>query len=442
MPLPTSYPRPAIGRSSLFVLAISLLARGWVLYHRLAIQGIRPDQLVGSDVAGWLGIARHFYLNGDLSYWFLAARPPFFPATVALVYALGGNNLHAAILQTLFGALVPVVGYMMAGRLLVHSEGVQSPEQVSLVVGIALALDPASISTSATLLSEPLFNLTFTLCLLSLTMFVQDRHVRDLLLCGLWLALAMLTRPTAVFFWLVIPLILFLIVKNWWRPALVLAGIGLAVYLGWSYRNLHYAGVFTYTTQANYHLLFYRAVSAEHLATGRTVDDLYADYAREVYLAIGDPEAAVNAHSDTFFLLIVPDSPAEYAAIGRLARQKLLRYWPYALMGTGVGAVRMFARTDLLPGWMTPLEIAYHLVLYSAALWRAYQAYWRREWSLLLLTAIPILYVTGLTLASQVSGMDTRMRTPITPQIAILAVYGAAWLLARWTTRSTLSAQS
>jgi hypothetical protein len=79
-------------------------------------------------------------------------------------------------------------------------------------------------------------------------------------LCGLWLALSMWTRNTSIYFWLVTPVIFFLLVRRWWQPSLALAGVGLAVLLGWSYRNLVYTGVFTYSLQTNFQLLFLRAV--------------------------------------------------------------------------------------------------------------------------------------------------------------------------------------
>jgi hypothetical protein len=238
----------------------------------------------------------------------------------------------------------------------------------------------------------------------------------------------MFTRPTAIYFWLVAPLILAPLVRAWWRPALALAAVGLAVYLGWSARNLYYRGVFTYSLQTNFSLLFLRAISAEHLATGADTNDLQVAYVQHLYESVGDTESAALAVPEHFWRFLVADDPAIYAEMGRLARQKLLQYWPYAVLGTGVGAWRMFGLTTSLPGWFAPVELLYHALLYGLAVWGGWQAFRRKDWLLLLVTAIPILYVTGLTLLSQTSAMDTRMRTPITAFIAILAVYGAGWI--------------
>jgi 4-amino-4-deoxy-L-arabinose transferase-like glycosyltransferase len=419
------------------IFGAGLLARSLLLAYRLAALGVSVESLGGSDVPGWLGMARHFRF--DFSYWLMGARPPLFPMLVALVYRLGGTTLAAAVLQIVLGALAPVLGALLAYRLL-RATALPHPHRLAALAGVVMALDPASVSTSVTLLAEPLFNLLFLACLLSLTVFIQEERWRALWLAALWLAAAMFTRPTAIYFWLAAPLILAPLVRAWWRPALALAAVGLAVYLGWSARNLHYRGVFTYSLQTNFSLLFLRAISAEHLATGAATNDLQVAYVQHLYESVGDTESAALAVPEHFWRFLVADSPALYAEMGRLARQKLLQYWPYALLGTGVGAWRMFGLTRSLPGWFAPVELLYHALLYGLAIWGGWQAIRRKDWLLLLVTAIPIGYVSGLTLLSQTSAMDTRMRTPITAFIAILAVYGAGWgfLLVsdRWSQRS------
>jgi hypothetical protein len=419
----------------LIVLGLALLARGLMLYSRLVIEGYPPENLIGSDVPGWLGAAVHLYRKRDLSYWLMGARPPLYPLSVAAVYALGGNNYHAAVLQALFGTLASVLGYVMAHRLLCRVKGMPRPERFALLAGIIMALDPASVSASTTLLSDPLYNLMFAACLLSLTAYIQEERPLDLAFSALWLALTMLTRPTAIYFWLAVPLITIPLMRRWWRPVVTLAAVGLAVYLGWSYRNLRYEGVFTYSMQANFSLLFLRAISAEHLATRAPMDELYTDYVRELYLSVGDVEAAENTVAEHFWKFLVADTPELYAAMGRLAFQKLARYWPYALLGTPIGVARLFGLTLHLPRWSIPFELAYHVLLYGMALGGAWQAFKRKDWELLAVVGIPLLYITGLTLTSQTSAMDTRMRTPITAQIVIFATYGLARMLEMWRAR-------
>ncbi len=408
-------------------MGAALAARGALLAYRLIVLETPLNRLGGSDVAGWLGMARHLARHGDLSYWLMGARPPLFPLTVALVSRLGGDRLEAAILQAVFGALAALAGYLLARRLLIPAEP-ERGERCALLAGVILAVDPASVSASAALLADALFALLMTAFLLALTRYIQGERQRDLALSVLWMALAMLTRPTAIYLWLAAPLMLIPTLRRWQRPALALAAAGLAVYCGWSTRNLIYHGVFTYSLQSHFSLLFLRALSAEHLATGAELDTLQTEYVRELYRRTGNQEALAGVDRDRFWDFLVAPTPKAYHEMGRMAREKLLRYWPAALAGTAIGAWRMLAITDGLPGWFRPVELAYHAALYGLMLAGAARAIRQRDWLLLAMTAIPILYISGLTLAAQTSAMDTRMRTSITAPIAILAIYGAAGL--------------
>ncbi len=424
--------------SAAVVLGLSLLVRGAVFsirYHQSlqieALGGVGLTAFGGSDVPGWLGMTQYFIEQGGLAYGLMGTRPPLFPLTVALVYILGGSALHGAALQTVFGAVTPVIGYLLAHNLLVRSARLERPERLALVAGGVMALDPASVAASTSLLSEPLFNLAFTACILHLTLFTERPRWLHALFASLWLGAAMLTRPTAIYFWVIAPLMLAPLVRRWWRPAIGLIGVGLAVYLGWSARNLRYQGVFTYSMQTNFSLLFLRAVSAEHMATGRPVDDLYVEYVRELYASVGDTEAANQVEPWMFWNFLPAPSSELYARMGEMAREKLLQYWPYALASTPIGIWRMFGVTLAFPGWFAPFELVYHALLYSLMLFGAWSATRRHDWRLLLMTGAPVLYVTGLTLASQISAMDTRMRTPISVPIIILAVYGLGVALER-----------
>jgi hypothetical protein len=205
--------------------------------------------------------------------------------------------------------------------------------------------------------------------------------------------------------------------------------VGLGVYLGWAYRNYQVQGVFTYSTHTNFTLLFYRALSAEHLSTGVEATDLQAAYIREVYQAVGDPRAEGVIDPGQMWDFQVAETPEIYAAQGDLAFQKLRRYWLEAVLGTGVGAWRMFmvTRAFQIPGWFTLIEVIYHTALYGTCLYGGWRAYKTKRWELLLLCALPILYVSGITFAAQTSGMDTRMRSPISVPIIILAAHGWSW---------------
>ena len=115
--------------------------------------------------------------------------------------------------------------------------------------------------------------------------------------------------------------------------------------------------------------------------------------------------------------------------MGSMALDRLRRYWLWAILGTGTGLWRMLSITDNFPRWFAPIELTYHALLYGSAALGAWWALRRRDWMLLAFCGLPILYITGLTLLSQVSGMDTRMRSPMSVMIVVLAVCGASQLV-------------
>ena len=135
-------------------------------------------------------------------------------------------------------------------------------------------------------------------------------------------------------------------------------------------------------------------------------------------------EAAEKVEPLDFWMFLVAPSPEVYAEIGRMAREKLLRYWPMVVASIPLGLARMYGVSRNYPSWFYPVEVGYHTLLYSLMLLGIWSSIKNRKWQILLVAGIPILYVTGLTMISQVSAMDTRMRSPISVPIIIFAVYG------------------
>lgn len=415
------------------IFVVSFILRLLFLAYKLDFELRIVDQADmlqagGSDAWGWLAYGLHFTTKGFSDYWMMAIRPPLYPLSAALVYGLGGGHTAVAILQVIFGALTPVLGYFAARLVFLRIDSLPRKESLAFGAGLVMAFDPASVSAGATLLSEPLFNLMMTAFLLCLIAYLIKNHWSWLLLTALFMALSMLARPTAIYIWLLMPFVFVPLVKQWWKPALLLLVVGLAVNFGWSYRNLVHRGVFTYSMQPNFTLLFLRALSAEYLATGASTDDIQKDYTFEVLTRVGEDVDRDDLSSESFWQFHAASSPEIYETMGQVARERLLTYWPFAAAGTVVGAWRMYALTLTLPVWTRPIEILYHIALYGLMLFGAWSSFRNKQWLMLLTCGLLIFYVTGLTLASQTSAMDTRMRSPVSIPIIILAVYGFAIL--------------
>jgi 4-amino-4-deoxy-L-arabinose transferase-like glycosyltransferase len=423
------------------VLALAL--RGWLLYYKLAVAGTPIRGLGSSDVEGWLGIASHIARKWDYSYWLLASRSPLFPTMLAVISALGGNLVHAAIVQVIIGALTVVLGYRLALRL-------TSGPGAALIAGLIMAVDLASVAYSASLLSEPLFNLLLVAGMLNLVIYLQAGTWPHALGAGLLLALATLARPTTLYFWLALGVVYALLDRRWRRGYALLAAPCLAAILGWCVHNYAQNGIFTFSTGSTFNLLFLRALSAEHLATGRDVGELRREYVAEIETRTGHPLGADQVGEEAFWGYLTQDDPRENHIMRQMALERFLRYPLAYLAATSIGLARMYGLTFYLPR-MYPLEVVYHIALYGAAVfgvilaWREVRPRLRfspparlieslralrddRAWARLVICGLWIVYFTAVTLVSQTSALDTRMRTPLTAPLAILAGEGL-WAL-------------
>lgn len=413
----------------LVIFGLALLTRALLLYQRIAIAALPPRLWGHSDAADYLNIGRYFSLNHRL----LAARPPLHPLVIALVYRLGGTEVHAAILQVIFGALTAVVAYDLARRLLAN-------RRAALLAGLLIAVDLASVCYTAGLNAEALSNLLFTASLLTLVVYLQERRWRAILLSAVWLSLSSLARPTSVYFWVPAGLILYVLsrpatrlgppdaARRWWQHYAAYVAICLSVILAWSARNYVYRGLFTFSVDGYYSMLFYRAVAVESRASGITPQEATRNYVVEIETALGNPDVDgfTSVDKNRYF---PPTSAEAYAEVKRQALRAYVEHPALSLLVTVFGLGRMYAYSESLPPGVHPFEVAYNLVLYAFAAWGAWLAYRKRDWPLLLLTLLPVLYVSGLTVFAATAGVDTRMRTPITPLIAILAAQGITSLL-------------
>jgi 4-amino-4-deoxy-L-arabinose transferase-like glycosyltransferase len=406
------------GLARLGILALALAVRLGLLYYFLVVQ---PTNIV-KDSIEYVNIARGLRLGEGHEFLlgYLIARPPLYPLLLAGIQALFGEEIvYAALANVLLSGATCLVGYELARRL--------SPDsRVPALAGLILALDPASVAVATSVSADPLANLLLGLSLLALARLVRRRLPEDAMYAGLWLAFSMLARPTGLYFAAAAGLIFWRLLprQNWWRYYVLFAALPLAAGLGWAWRNYRTAGVFTFASVADFNLLFYRAVAVEHWATGADPDALRRRYAWEVEQRLGTGVALEEIDSGYFWTNFAPHDPERLRAMRSLALQVFVRY-PLWYVGTiPVGLYNMLAVSQSLPVWPL-LEIALNVVFYLLAvrgLWLAWRA-GRRDLVILALTTI--VYFVAATLVSQTTGMSTRMRTPFTVLLAILAAEGA-----------------
>ncbi|HOP07965.1 MAG TPA: glycosyltransferase family 39 protein [candidate division Zixibacteria bacterium] len=142
------------------------------------------------DERGWIGGTTFF-------------RAPLYIYSLAFLYLLFGSSLWVG---RIFGLLVGLASVNMT-RLIGQQVG---GHRVGFIAGLLHALYPIAIYFDAELLLDPMFTLLFEISVWFWIRWMQEGSRRTAWLCGLWLGLACITRPTGLvlapvilLFWLV-----------------------------------------------------------------------------------------------------------------------------------------------------------------------------------------------------------------------------------------------
>ena len=333
-------------------------------------------------------------------------RTPVYPLFVATCYAVAGPNpavvAGAQLVLGVGGCLLAYwTGAMLFGR------------RAAVVAAVLLALDPLSARYAALLLSETLFTTLFLAGLLLTAVHHRRPGVKVACGIGVCLGLAILCRPIAVFWPLVVAAWMAgsaRRVRSWrpvWHASLVVAIA--AVFTGvWVIRNHAVGGLPVLSTVPGINLYYQRAAAvlaqregiSDTEARQRLADRLQEEVERK---ALG-PQEEYRLMEERGWEIIGSDGPGYLRAS-----------WD--------GFIRMMSTQDSPPsfddsprlsGWV---EAAYLLLLYTLAGVGSFRALFRSDWAGVVVLLLAVAYFVAL------SGPEAyaRFRVPLMPLIALLA---------------------
>jgi len=230
---------------------------GVVLISRLIIWGViqeHPQSFLEVDSPSYTDPAEALIADGRYntepgSDTPETLRPPGYPAWLALIFLLFGNNAQAVAFSQVFLFLVTLIlTYSLTEKMF----GSRS----AWVAVVLLALDPSSLSHTYKILTETLtafLTLAFAYCVFG---FYRTRGKFSFGLgVGLSLALVTLVRPTTYYFLpvLLLAFMIFMIREKYnWKAILSGLLVTLLPFLimvgGWQWRNLETAGLFRLTS--------------------------------------------------------------------------------------------------------------------------------------------------------------------------------------------------
>jgi 4-amino-4-deoxy-L-arabinose transferase-like glycosyltransferase len=398
------------------LLLIFMLALG--LRLTLAAVWYTDDlrQFDSGDYALYRIGAEHWLAQGDFNNSLFLVRPPLFPLLIAL---LGANNLTVLLVNAVIGALCAPLTVVLSRVLSSRS---------AYLAGLIVALDPASIVYSSFLGPEPLANLFLLVAIITVLLSWNAQMPRAALglaaLAGLALALSMAARPAAFMLWLPLGLWLLLRDRRRWQRMMVFVVPCAAWVLLWTGHNASVLGSPTYSTISTYNLLYYRAAAVERFATGSDIDVVYTRLSREVEDHLGNFDTPVDA--ERRFHHFTPDS-AQQSAMTAAALEVFRAYPLHYVALIPVGVFNMFLETGKLNGFWHLFDMVWNGVLLVGTLIGLLLALHGREWPLFWCVLLIGAYFTAGTLFVQTSGMDTRMRTMLTPLMAVSTAYALSF---------------
>jgi len=400
----------------LAVFAVALAIR--LLTLTFWLPRLRPD----ADLDSYRSLAQHLAagkgfvaLSPNGNELPNVSRTPVYPLFLAALMRVGGDRLGLFLaVQCVLGAITCLLTVMLASRWL--------PLRGATVASLLVAIDPNSIVRCVDLRTETLFTLLLIggACALAR----RDKPWWGWVLGGFLWSLAALTRPIAVWLW-VVALVVLLGTRLSWRTRTGCFAVFLAGYLVlpgiWAARNTVLTGHCFVSTISTYNLLAYRAAGVE---AGRTHQPLETVQQRLLSksgdLQFFESRAAFDAALQTYrrtatrVLSSAPGLAVKQTALG----------WGKILFGPGARSIDNMLREPSSPSrWWPPL---YTFGLIVAALLSLVGVIkLGREATMMCAVALYLVLLAGGPES------NSRFRAPITPVLAILAVVGAVSVCSR-----------
>ena len=418
----------------LLVLTIVSLIVRWATYYYyyqvyIDIGGLHFSP-TADEASTYEILARQILSGNGLSHELFSYRPPLQPMFIALTYLASGstNPLIAVFVQSFISAGLAILTFIIAKEL-------NMPKSVRFFSGLLVALDPASIIIGMTLMAETLSNIFVASSIIFIIRLIRSHNMRDAAAAGAAIALATLARPTAIYYWVPIILIIPLLVPGLIRKTVILVIVFSIGVLPWYLRNEIYHNVFTFSTVGNFDLLFYGAVSVKSKATGQSPQELEAQFAYELDQRLNQGQSRDHYNYSSKWKFLVSDNPQVNSEISKMAIEVFREHPMEYAITIFRPLIKIFAITNYLKvlGPIRVMEVAFNLCLYILALFGIVNSWMNRNHVLLTVTLLPIIYFTAIPVLSRAgSGMDTRARTPFTFALAILAAQGLYWVWKRY----------
>ncbi len=213
---------------------------------------------------------------------------------------------------------------------------------------------------------------------------------------------------------------------RWRVPAVAaMAAVGLVVVSLWSHHNGVYFNNPSFSSAGTFQLLYVRAASVLHQATGEDIDDVYAELATRVEERLGNDVQDITQNWRHRHLASTQE---QAAAMTDIAVEIFLLYPLHYILTIPIGLYRALFPVNWWPLWNA---IVFNLAFLLTSAYGLAQMARARRFSDATFLFLPCLYFLAGTLLVATASFDTRARVMVTPLLAIMAAHGTMELLNR-----------
>lgn len=428
----------------LVIFLVALILRSLVLIVAVKY----PERTISNDTSSYIQPAES--LLEDHGYTFPGAqRTPIYPMFLAFFFALFGENMVFIVFAQVIVSSLTVILTYQAGVLLL-------PKRVALIGAFLLALSLESIINPFFILSDTLFTFLFLGATYAFLRYQSIKRISWLISSAILMGLSILCRPIALYYPVVIVLLLAMVHWKQWinilTRSLAYLAVVFAILASWMLRNQVVDGAPILSTISNYNLLFYNAASLDASLHGVSADQYrfinYPLLVQNELIEIGLPQTEANLDKvyKTLAMKIILANPVQYAIIHlKDDLQNLYPGWSTTLeildpseiggiQGTEViiqeglsGAFHSYFGGRL---WLVFLFFPFIILLvvvYLSDLVGTILLVRTKVWFTLAVLILPVAYLLLIPGAPS----NSRFRLPAMPEICLIAGIGIDWAWGR-----------
>jgi 4-amino-4-deoxy-L-arabinose transferase-like glycosyltransferase len=235
--------------------------------------GVSVEQIVQGDATEYHILAHNLIEKGEFTSGSEAnsRRTPIYPFFIGSVYLIFGELPWVVLLFQL------IIDSLTAVLIFILGQAIFDNKKASIIAAALYAFDPLVALYSYKLLTETLFIFLFVIFLLFLFLAIKRRRIKLFVLSGLFLSLAILTRPITQYFFVIGSAAIFLLSGEAMTRRLKYSVLFLAAFLltilPWQIRNYVNFGSFALSNLPGYNLLQYSAAIPEAAANKINIEE-------------------------------------------------------------------------------------------------------------------------------------------------------------------------